>query len=436
MEEVMFMNLTLLKNKNLSLLVIGQFVSQIGSGMQSFAFSLYVLRLTGSGSLFASVLAAGMIPRLILGPICGVFADWFDRKKIIVYLDLISGLLIGILYVISVTSGLSMFHIYTTVFLLSVISSLFGPAIGTAIPSVVSKDDLMQANALNSLLMTVGNIIYPLLAGILFGIYGISVVLLINAVSFIFSAISEMFIDLRSPEKKPGSFSLNSFKNDFKAGIVFIINNKLIRRLLLLALIANAVLSPSFTVGFIYVANMVIKISEFQLGILQTVLVVGSLVGTFAAGYVAKRVSLTRLMYLALITIGLLVCLIAANSSSYYLNIFNSNLIPYITLALLGLLVACTATVVNIGLSTMQQKIIPLDIMGRVSSVQGTVCMCAIPIGQIVFGMMFDRTASYIPLLISGIILVTTGLIFNYSTNRGEKVASVDNENEVLLGIE
>jgi len=75
----MVMNLKLLKNKNLSLLILGSFVSFIGSGMQGFAFSLYVLSVTGSGSKFASILAASMIPRLILGPLgsCSVPVDIF-----------------------------------------------------------------------------------------------------------------------------------------------------------------------------------------------------------------------------------------------------------------------------------------------------------------------------------------------------------------------
>ena len=414
------MNLRLLKNKNLFLLVFGQFVSQIGSGMQSFAFSLYALKITGSGAQFASVLAVGLIPRLILGPICGVFADWFDRKKIIVYLDLLSGLLIGGLYFISIYSTLTILHIYVTVILLSVISSLFGPAIGTAIPSVVEKDELLEANSLNALLSTIGNMIYPMLAGVLFSLYGISIVLLINSVSFLFSAFTEMFIDLRSPEKKKSTFSFQSFKSDFKEGIVFILNHKLIRNTLILAFVANAVLNPTFSVGLIYVANMVIRINEMQLGVLQTVMVVGSMAGTLIAGHIGKKVSLANLLSWSLSMIGLVVCLIAINSSPYYLGMFDTNLVPYITLTLLGLLVAGISTAVNIGLSTTMQKSIPLDIMGRVTSVMGTVCMCAIPMGQMAFGLLFDNVASYIPLLISGVVLVSTAVVFNYSTNKDE----------------
>jgi len=430
------MDFKLLKNKNLSLLLFGQFVSHFGSGMQNFAFSLYVLRLTGSGTQFASVLAIGMIPKLILGPVCGVFADWFDRKKIIVYLDLLSGLLIGGLFLISITSTLTMFHIYTTAILLSIISALFSPAIGTAIPSVVHKDDLMKANSFNRLLMTLCYMIYPMVAGVVFSAYGISVVLLINALSFIFSAISEMFIELKSTGKKTNGFSFASFKGDFKAGVMFIINHRLIRKILALSLVANAVLSPSLSVGLIYVANMVIGISEFQLGVLQTIMVVGSLVGAVFAGIIGKKVSLEKILYIALILMGFVVCLMGVNSSQYYLGMFNDNLFPFLTLTALGLTIASIAVLTNVGMSTLLQKEVPLDIMGRVMSVKETVSTGTIPIGQIIFGLVFDRVESYIPLMISGIIVILSAAAFNYSVNKDSQKEKVFNGNETLLNVE
>ena len=65
------MNLKVLKNKNLVLVILGQFVSGFGTFIQSFALSLYVLKKTGSAALFASVLVVSVIPRILLTPFCG-----------------------------------------------------------------------------------------------------------------------------------------------------------------------------------------------------------------------------------------------------------------------------------------------------------------------------------------------------------------------------
>lgn len=76
------MNLKPIKRKDFSLLILGKLVSLLGSNMQQFALSLYVLALTGSATIFASMLSISILPRIILSPIAGVFGDWFDRKKL------------------------------------------------------------------------------------------------------------------------------------------------------------------------------------------------------------------------------------------------------------------------------------------------------------------------------------------------------------------
>lgn len=94
---------SLLKQRDFTLLIFGNLVSLLGSNMQQFALSLYVLDLTGSATIFASILSISVIPRLILTPIAGVFGDWFDRKKSIVFLDYLnSGIiaLFGILFLL------------------------------------------------------------------------------------------------------------------------------------------------------------------------------------------------------------------------------------------------------------------------------------------------------------------------------------------------
>src|SRR5690554_8083598 len=88
------MNKKLLKNKNFMLIVTGNFVSLIGSNIMQFVLSLYILALTGSAMIFASMLAISILPRILLSPIAGVFSDWFDKKRSIVLLDLINALIL------------------------------------------------------------------------------------------------------------------------------------------------------------------------------------------------------------------------------------------------------------------------------------------------------------------------------------------------------
>jgi len=188
------MKMYLVKQRDFSLLIFGKLVSSIGSQMQSFALSLYVLSITGSATKFASVLAITIIPKLILGPIAGVFADWFDKKKMMVGLDILSGIIIGIFVLIyRITGGLDMTHIYILSIALSLIGVIFQPVTSSILPSIIKKEELVDGNGLSSFVMDLGNLLSPALAGILMGAYGLYVILIINSISFILSGISESF---------------------------------------------------------------------------------------------------------------------------------------------------------------------------------------------------------------------------------------------------
>src|SRR5690554_5017792 len=142
----------ILKNNNFKKLMIGKATSIIGSNLQQFALSLYVFALTGSATIFASMLAISTLPRILLSPIAGVFGDWFDRKKTIVRLDILNSFIIGIYAIyFYLNNGLSITSIYIFVIILEIVEIFFGSAMGAVVPSIVEKKELFQANSVRSM---------------------------------------------------------------------------------------------------------------------------------------------------------------------------------------------------------------------------------------------------------------------------------------------
>lgn len=163
------------RQKNFVLLILGKLVSLLGSNMQQFALSLYVLALTGSATIFASILSIIIIPRIILSPLAGVFGDWFDRKKSIVFLDLINAGILGIYALLfSLGGGLTLPLIYVLVILLEITEIFFGSAAVGIMPSIVSKDQLMEANSYASLVLNIGQLAAPLIAAGLYAAFWIA----------------------------------------------------------------------------------------------------------------------------------------------------------------------------------------------------------------------------------------------------------------------
>lgn len=406
------MNLKLFKSRDFRLLVMGKLVSMLGTNMQNFAFSLYVLKLTGSGTQFASILALGMLPQLLLGPIGGVFADWLDRKKMIVTLDMISGTVISIMaFIYYINGGLEMIHIYITVITLSVVSVLFSPAAGAILPMIVNKEDLMEANATNSLVLSIAQIAGPILAGTLYGFLGLFPILIINALSFMLSAISEAFINIPKLIVEKKDINLSKFKTDFLEGINFIKTRRKLIKVTVVAFMTNFAISPMFSVGLMYLAQVVLKVTEFQLGALNSISATGMIIGPILAGTIVKKFETEDILAVGIMICGFMTGIIAIIVSPFFLNTFNSNLVPYISLMAVIFMVIGVVVIVSISLQTMFQREVPREMLGRAGSVLSTISMASIPLGQIIFGRLFDITIPILPPIIVCALLVTTGII-------------------------
>lgn len=404
----------LIKNKNFNILIMGQSVSLLGSLMQSFALSLYTLKITGSGTQFAMVLSVSLIPTLILGPICGVFVDWFNRKKILITLDFISSILIAIMFLISIRSQISLAYIYICTIFMSIVSAFYNPAVSTVIPTIIDKDSLIKANSINNFIRTLINIIAPVLAGIIYGIYGITIVFFINSLSFISVAILELFMVLPRNNKRIADNIWSQFTTDFTEGFKFIIDKKIILRLVICAFIANIALNPVFSVGVPFICKMILKTTDAQYGISEAAIFAGSIVAPICVTTIVKKIDIKNMFYMVITMTGILMLFMSINVSSRFISLFNNSMVPFIMFLTIGFLIGLIITILNICLFTLIQSETPNELLGRTNSALSTLTMCAIPLGQILFGVLFDKCPSWIPILLSSLIFTLLGLVLKY----------------------
>ncbi|NLK68401.1 MAG: MFS transporter [Clostridiaceae bacterium] len=407
------MKFELIKQKDFSLLMLGKFVSLVGSNMQQFALSLYVLTITGSATIFASILSISILPRLLVSPIAGVFGDWFDRKKTIVMLDFINGLILGIFAVIYIVKGsLSIFLIYILVILLEITEIFFDSAMSAVMPSLVEKEELMEANSLNSLIMNIGNILSPVIAAIFYGSYGIKVILMFSSISFILSAISELFINIPKSHKKPETIDIKTFKADLMEGIDIIRSNRLISTMIGLGTIINFSITPLFGIGLIYITKEVLMVSDMQFGVFQTVVSISMLLAPLLCGSIIKKKRIGRLTHDSFITVAILIFVMSIFPSSVLLKTFNSNMVPYIGLIIITFIVGLVVTAANIAIGTLFNQVVPLDLMGRTSTVFNLAVTIFIPVGQMIFGFLYDIMLSSVVIILSGMILIIVTTLY------------------------
>ncbi|NFV14542.1 MFS transporter [Clostridium sporogenes] len=402
------MNNVLLKNKSFILLIWGNFTSLLGTQALSFSLSLYVLNTSGSATKFASVLAISIIPQLILTPVAGVIVDWVDRKKIIVSLDFINFLILGGYYLyFQSNNSLSIYSIYLLVIILSIISAIFNPAISTIIPSIIDKEVLISANGFNNIFRSIATFVAPLIAGYLFGIYGISIILILNSICFFISSISELFINIPKNYTYK-EVTVKQFIKDFKEGLIFLKNKSesMLLNIAILGLVINFVYTPIVSIGFNYIAKINLSVSDYQLGMLNSISILSVFLAPILCNVLSKKFKLGKILFLDISCICILFFILSITNSNVYINLFKSNFIPYINLIIISFLLSLVSSTGNLVLTTIYQKETPIDLLGRVNSVFNMVGTSAVPLGQIAFGLLFDNFSVSICLFIGTILLL------------------------------
>lgn len=407
-----YMNKKLLKNKNFVLVIIGNFVSLIGSNIQQFVLSLYVLALTGSATIFASMLAISILPRILLSPIAGVFGDWFDKKKSIVILDIVNALILFSFAIFLFYNGdLTIGLIYLLVILLEITEIFFHSSMSVVIPSVVEKEQYLEANSMRMMLISFGTLMAPIIGAIIYGAFGLLIAIIINAVSFLVSAISEMFIQVPKTKSEGNDKSISGFKKDLLEGVKIIKESKSIKTIISIAMIINFSIAPLFSVGLIFLVKEVLVQSDFRLGLLQTALSASMIVAPLLLTKKLKQMKLGDVLIKATLLIGSLIILLSITVNQVIFSV-SEGLLSYIIILVTCFLIGVFATAVNIAVGTLIQKIVPLEYMGRTSTVLGLGTTIMIPIGQVIFGYLYDIINPGIVIIINGAIIIFTIIVY------------------------
>lgn len=400
-----------MKNKNFIIIVIGQIISLFGNAIQRFSMSLYLLEFTGSTAVFARILAISTIPYIIFAPIAGRLSDNINRKKIMVYLDLICSVVIGIYAFILLKGYDHELIVGTVMFILSICATLYGPAVTSSIPQIVEEEKLTSANGVINQVGSIVNFAGPILAGLVYGLLGIKAIVIINAVSFLVSAIMEMFLDIPDVIKEDVEntdnekvISMKFVKQscvDMKESFIYLKNEKkVILGIIASYALCNIFLVPILSIVAPYFINVFLGLPSEVFGIVEAVCVLGMILGGFIISVKPNMFSIKKVHYTYLpMIVGVM---IIATLGFLKLN-------PYVlasTFAFGGLAIMLSVALSNVLTLTFIQKQIPDNMLGRVSAFSTAIATISVAPGQLLFGQVIDMG---IPL---GVILIITA-IFN-----------------------
>ncbi|WP_271814038.1 MFS transporter [Clostridium beijerinckii] len=388
---------------NIVLFSIASFISVFGTSIYNFAISLYVLNITGSGLNFAMTLVIGALSTVLVNPFAGVLADKINKKLLAVIADTLNGILLLVLYILTIEHPLSLSMIYLSTFILNVFSNIYGISIETAKPNLVSEKKLLQINSISKIIESSSSILGPMIGGMIFALLDIRLFIIVNSFSFGISAFLQLFMDFlfnHSNEEKDGE-KFNIFY-DIICGITYLRSKKGIVNMFGTFIALNFFIGLSINVPMPYIVNNILKLSSNLFGIIQAFFSIGMIVGALIIRKALNKFShqkivkvMTNILSISMIAIGVSVII--------QHRIYDNSNLYVIYFCSIMLLAGISISVIDIAIFYELQQTIPDVIRGRVLSIGITIAKITLPIALIIAGTLINLIPAYILPIISGV---------------------------------
>ena len=394
------MNNTKKYGKDFTLVVVGQIVSLFGNAILRFSLPLYLLRETGSSTLFGIVTACSFLPMIVLSLLGGVLADRVNKRNIMVCLDfLTAGVITVFSWLLGIVPIIPLF--ITVLMLLYGISGTYQPAVQASIPALVPKEKILSANAIVNQIGALSNFIGPIIGGMLYGAFGIVIILKVSVLCFVLSAVMEIFIKIPFQKQPTQDKVLQIAAGDLRDSIRFLRMEKpLFVQICIVIAGLNLFLSPMLTIGIPVIVVDKLHLTDGLLGLTQGMLAVGGILGGLLTVLLDKKLT-PQTAY-----VPLFLCTACSCLMGFGMAIGQSPMIKYVILSVTGLSVTIFTTMFSIQMLAVVQAETPQHLIGKVVACIMTFIMCVQPIGQLLYGFLFECLPSQ-PVIIIGASMIS-----------------------------
>ena len=374
-----------LTGRNFILVVIGQIISLFGNAIIRFALPLYILDQSGSAALFGMVSAFSFLPMIIMSPIGGIIADRVNKQKIMVALDFITCGLILAFLLLSGSFNILMLVIVVMMALYG-IQGAYTPAVQASIPLLIREEQIMPANAVINLVSSFSGLLGPVIGGMLYGIYGLTPIVTVGCICFAFSAVMELFIKIPHEKKRERVGVLKIVSGDLKESMSFMVKEKpIMLKVIAIVFLFNMTFSSLITIGVPVLITQTLGMSSKLYGITEGIMAAGGLVGGVMVGVLSKKMN-TKNSYRILVLCAM--CLIPIGIS---LLVGAPAFVSYIIITAMIFIAMGLTTIFSVQMLSYVQIETPVKIVGKVISTLMALSMCAQPLGQSIYGLLFER---------------------------------------------
>ena len=369
----------------------GQLISRLGDAFYTFAIPWISYELTHSVIVMGSMYAVSVLPIVLFGPIIGVCVDHWDRRRLMMFADITRAILVAFIPFMQMLGILQLWQLYVVSFILAGLSLLFDISVVAVIPNLIDNKNLTKANASYQLVNQAGDLIGPILAGIMITTLGGYRTLWFDVVSFTGTLWAIWLIQtLGKPVMKT---RLSEIFRGMSEGLHFLTHDKLNLSLSLQAMIGNFGYSAAYGVLMFYLLST-LHLNAAQVSYNYSFIGLGGLVGSIIVvpleRYFRRGVLIPILLIVG--TCGFLYALV----TRFWLG-------PGIAFGIV--------TICNVAWNTLstsiRQETIPSNMLGRVLGFSRVFTRLAMPLGMMVGSLV---SSSISPIAVFVIAAVSKGV--------------------------
>lgn len=366
------------KFNNFIVFWISQSISQLGSGMTSFALIIWVFKQTNSAMAVSLMTFFLYLPYIAISIFAGAFIDSHKKKTIMLWSDSIAAICSLVVLCLLMYGKLEIFHIYIVNGIIGVMNAFQSPAETVAIGIIVPKENYAKANGMRSFSESFIMVFTPVTAGLISSLLGLKGVILVDLVTFIFAFTVLLFFVSISEEIEKSAENQNNALNGCKEGLLFLKNHRGIFNIIISMAWIN--FFSRLTYENILSPMILARSSgnDVVLGIVNGILGMGGIVGGLIVSFKKITTDNVKLIYYSTafsFLFGDILMGLGRSGLSWSIAALAASLpIPFI----------------SVGQNLIMYNTVPKQMQGRVFAVRNAVQYCAIPAGILLGGFLAD----------------------------------------------
>lgn len=406
------------------------FASSLGMGASNilqYVLSLYVLDLTGSATLFASMLSIIIFPRILLTPVAGVLADRVRKSPVMALILLGEAVVLGIYFFLGQVTTIGVALVFVLVVVLEAGEIFYGGCEAAILPELVPPERLPDAISISKVDDGIVQVAAPLAAALIYDHMSIGAAFAVIAGLNFLSCLLQALIRPKYEVQHTEAAQRSSIWKDFKEGLRCIRHNPFLRGFMKVSPLANAFFSATFSVSVAYLLRQTYGVATWIYSLYCSVTAGVSMIVPLFAVPLVRKYPPRKIFFVATLTIAAAILLIGVCAACGAYEI-----IPIMASVALITVLDCMTIAAAIPMqmtsSIMLQTGVEKSVLGRVSATLRMVGIAGIAAGEMAFGLLNDATWVWLPIFLGAAGVGTAALLFR-------KVMSVQEQSKTDEGI-